>query len=99
MIRSALRRLTGGRLAKVRAGEHLSCTEVGRSLQRFLDGEIPDHVAADSLAEHLEACKRCGLEADVYRRIKHAIEHHRTDVPEESVQRLREFGQRLMREA
>ena len=99
MIRSTLRKLTGGRFPQVRAGEQLSCPEVGRSLQRFLDGEIPDDVVADSLAEHLEACKRCGLEADVYRRIKHAIEDQRADVPEESMQRLREFGQRLMREA
>jgi len=47
------------------------------------------------LAEHLEDCKRCGLEADVYRRIKDAIGQRRADVSEESVQRLREFGQRL----
>jgi hypothetical protein len=95
MIRSMLRRMTGGRWPAVRPGEQLSCPEVGRSLQRFLDGELPDEVEVDSLAAHLEECKRCGLESDVYRRIKYAIEHRRADVPEESVQRLREFGQRL----
>ena len=95
MIRSILRRMTGGRWPGLRPGEQLSCPEVGRSLQRFLDGELPDDVEVESLAAHLAECKRCGLEADVYRRIKDAIEHRRADVPEESVQRLREFGQRL----
>jgi hypothetical protein len=73
----------------------LSCNEVGRSLQRFLDAELIDDVEVDELAAHLEACKRCGLEADVYRRIKHAIEHRRIEVSEETVQRLREFGRHL----
>ena len=95
MIRSMLRRMTGGRWPAVRPGEQLPCSEVGRSLQRFLDGELPDEVEAEALAVHLEECRRCGLEADVYRRIKDAIEHRRPEVPEESVRRLREFGQRL----
>lgn len=95
MIRRMLRTVTGGRWPQVRPGEQLSCPEVGRSLQRFLDGELADEVEIDSLAAHLEECKRCGLEADVYRRIKDAIEHRRSEVPEESVQRLREFGERL----
>jgi len=96
MIRSMLRRATGGRWPRVRPGEQLSCSEVGRSLQRFLDGELPGGVAAEALSAHLDECRRCGLEADVYRRIKDAIEHRRPEVPEESVRRLREFGQRLV---
>lgn len=95
MIRSMLRLMTGGRWPAVRPGEQLSCPEVGRSLQRFLDGELPSEVEVDLLAAHLEECKRCGLEADVYRRIKDTIEQRRPEVPEESVRRLREFGQRL----
>ena len=95
MIRSMLRTMTGGRWPRVRAGEQLSCPEVGRSLQRFLDSELADEVEIEALAAHLEECKRCGLEADVYRRIKDVIEHRRSEVPEESVQRLREFGERL----
>lgn len=95
MIRSSLRRMTSGRWPALRPGEQLSCPEVGRSLQRFLDDELANNVEIELLAAHLEECKRCGLEADVYRRIKDAIEHRRHDVPEESVQRLREFGQRL----
>lgn len=95
MIRTMIRRLTGGSWPRLRPGEQLSCPEVGRSLQQFLDGEVSDDVEIESLATHLEACKRCGLEADVYRRIKDAIEHRRVDVPVESVERLRAFGQRL----
>ena len=95
MMRGMIRQMTGGRWPRVRPGEQLSCPEVGRSLQRFLDGELSDEVEIDALGAHLEECKRCGLEADVYRRIKDAIEHRRADVPEESVKRLREFGERL----
>ncbi len=95
MIRSMVRRVTGGRFPQIQPGEQLSCSEVGRSLQHFLDGELAHEVEIDCLAAHLEACKRCGLEADVYQRIKAAIEHRRPDVSEEAVQRLLEFGHRL----
>lgn len=95
MIRSMLRRVTGGRWPRLRPGEQLSCSEVGRSLQRFLDGELPGDMEVDALAAHLEDCKRCGLEADVYRRIKNALENRRPEVSEESVRRLREFGRQL----
>lgn len=95
MIRSVFRRMTGGRFPRIRPDEPLSCSEVGRSLQRFLDAEVADQIEVGALAAHLEDCKRCGLEADVYRRIKHAIEHRRADMPAESVERLRQFGHRL----
>jgi ribosomal protein L13E len=64
-------------------------------LQRFLDGELDGTDEIESLAHHLEECKRCGLEADTYRRIKETLEQRRIDVPPESVARLREFGERL----
>ncbi len=95
MIRTALRRLTAGRWPSVRPGEELSCPEVGRLLHRFLDGELADDVEVDQLSVHLEECRRCGLEADTYRKIKVALADHRTPVPRESVDRLREFGERL----
>ena len=95
MIRSMLRTITGGRWPQLEPGEALMCREVGRSLQRFLDDEVHDATVADALAIHLEACKRCGLEADVYQRIKHALEVSGPELPAESVQRLREFGERL----
>lgn len=95
MIRTALRRMTGGRWPEIRAGERLSCPEVGRLLQRFLDDELDREHDIESLAAHLEECKRCGLEADTYQKIKSALEQRRIDVAPESVARLREFGEHL----
>lgn len=95
MIRSTIRRMTFGRWPTVRPGEALSCPEVGRLLQRFLDGELSDDNEIDMLAAHLDDCKRCGLEADTYRKIKEALAARRTPVPPESVERLREFGEQL----
>lgn len=68
-------------------------TEVAARDAAFERYVLPE---VDALVGHLEQCKRCGLEADVYRRIKHTVEHQRAAVSEESVQRLREFGQRLV---
>ncbi len=95
MIRSALRRMTAGRWPAVRLGEPLSCPEVGRLLQRYLDDELTDDAEVQMLSEHLDECRRCGLEADTYRKIKAGLALRRTPVPPESVERLREFGERL----
>ena len=77
MIRSTIRRMTFGRWPTIRAGEALSCPEVGRLLQRFLDGELTADAEIDMLAEHLDDCKRCGLEADTYRKIKEVLASRR----------------------
>lgn len=95
MIRSTLRRMTFGRWPGVRPGEALSCPEVGRLLQRFLDGELADDVEIELLSDHLDECRRCGLEADTYRKIKSALAGRRVPVPPASVARLREFGDQL----
>lgn len=95
MIRSMFRRVTLGRWPRMRPGERLACPEVGRLLQRFLDGELDSDIEMTALAEHLEECRRCGLEADTYRKIKDALARRAEVVPEESVQRLREFGEHL----
>ena len=95
MIRSAIRSMTMGRWPRARPGDPLTCPEVGRLLQQFLDGELDDEREAHSLSSHLEDCKRCGLEADTYRKIKAVLASRRLPVPPESVERLREFGARL----
>ena len=95
MIRSIVRRTTRGRWPAVRPGEVLTCPEVGRRLQSFLDGELDDTTEADLLAEHLDDCKRCGLEADTYRTIKDALAARRQPVPQDSVDRLRDFAHQL----
>ena|SRR6056297_1720038 len=74
----------------------MSCHQVGEVLQQFLDGHIDDERAA-RIEEHLEECRRCGMEADTYERIKATLSAQRSEVPAESVDRLREFGERLAR--
>lgn len=95
MIRSAVRRLTLGRWPRVRTGDALSCPEVGRLLQRFLDGELREDAEIEMLSAHLDECKRCGLEAETYRKIKASLAGRREPVPAEAVARLRRFGEQL----
>jgi len=75
----------------------MTCHEVGELLQHFLDDEL-DAGRGQRIAEHLEDCRRCGLEAETYTRIKRTIaERHHDDLPAESIRRLREFGEHLAR--
>lgn len=56
-----------------RPGVVVRCARLSSTLQPYLDGEItdPDHVRA--MAEHLEECRRCGLEAETYTTLKVAL--------------------------
>lgn len=72
----------------------LSCRQVGKVLQSFLDAEL-DEVTTDKVAEHLEDCRRCGMAADVYLEIKASLGRDAPVVPEESLTRLEEFARRL----
>jgi len=74
----------------------MNCRQVGAVLQEFLDGDI-DADKAKRIEQHLEECRRCGLEAETYERIKATLAAQRPEVPEESIQRLRDFGERLAR--
>jgi len=74
----------------------MTCGEVGEWLQHYLDGELNDR-RSERLAAHLEDCRRCGLEADTYERIKHSLADHQPSVPADSLARLREFGARIAR--
>ncbi len=74
----------------------MDCQEVAALLQHFLDGHL-DAQRADRVAAHLEDCRRCGLEAETYERIKVTLAAHRREVPADSIERLREFGERLAR--
>lgn len=71
----------------------LECLKVTRVLQSYLDGVV-DEATARRVAEHLERCRRCGLEADTYRTIKAALARHKR-TPTEAVGRLRSFAERL----
>ncbi len=74
----------------------MSCHQVGEVLQQYLDGYI-DAERAGRIEAHLEACRRCGMEAETYERIKATLASQRSDVPAESVDRLREFVEGLAR--
>jgi anti-sigma factor RsiW len=73
----------------------LMCPEVGRLLQRYLDGEI-DEMKAQRIAHHLEDCRRCGLKVETYSAIKASLRQHRLDVPGDAIEHLRGFARDLI---
>lgn len=77
------------------ADRPLSCREVGKVLQRYLDGHV-DELTAEKVAEHLEDCRRCGLELTVYSEIKASLARQSPEVPETALVRLRRFGEQLI---
>lgn len=50
----------------------VDCRAVGRLLQAFLDDELYD-ARAGAVADHLDACLACGMEAGAYRWLKAAL--------------------------
>lgn len=72
------------------------CREVGRVLQRYLDGEVDD-LTARRVARHLEDCLRCGMAAETYAEIKRSLAR-RGEVDHETVGRLKAFGEHLVTE-
>jgi Putative zinc-finger len=78
--------------------EMASCMQVMRILQSYLDGHT-DEMTARRIARHLDACRRCGLEASTYREIKAALARQAAPLDEASLQRLRDFGSSLTQQA
>jgi len=76
-----------------RMAMQMSCAEVGAVLQRYLDDEL-DGTTSPLVEAHLEMCRKCGLEASIYTDVKNALAKN-GDLPEDSVRRLREFGERI----
>ncbi|MER6090345.1 anti-sigma factor family protein [Streptomyces bluensis] len=75
----------------------MSCAQVVRVLQAYLDGEMDD-VTALRVRAHLDDCRDCGLEARTYREIKNAlVRQERPDA--RAVARLRGFGESLLQPA
>ena len=75
------------------------CRQVAQVLQAYLDGEL-DPDTAHMVHDHLEECRRCGLEASTYRAIKSAIpiaEATATpvEVDPQAIERLRRFAENL----
>ena len=74
----------------------MRCVATMRVLQTYLDGAL-DEVAAQRVADHLEDCRRCGLEAEVYAEIKTALGEQDRTVDPRAIERLRHFGEQLVR--
>jgi anti-sigma factor RsiW len=83
-----------GDLLRPKPGRPMHCREVGQLLQHYLDGCV-DSDRARRIADHLDECRRCGLDADSYQQIKASLGRQRIDVPADSVERLRRFSERL----
>lgn len=64
-------------------------------LQQFLDGELTAEMVP-LVQAHLDHCRRCGLDASVCRDVKLSLARQ-GEPPQESVLRLRDFGERLSR--
>jgi len=52
--------------------DRTSCVQTLKLVQSFIDGRL-ERPTADRVASHLEQCRRCGLEAHTYRRIKKSL--------------------------
>jgi len=72
----------------------MSCSQVAAVLQQYLDEEL-DGAQVPKVLAHLEACRHCGLEASVYRRIKRSLLAHQHAPDEESMKRIRAFADEL----
>ncbi len=74
------------------------CMRTARVLQAYLDGEVTAAVA-EAVSEHLEECRRCGLEASAYRAIKASVaaiaDGHPAEVDAAVIERLNGFAQGL----
>lgn len=70
------------------------CREVAEVLQSYLDGELPESKTF-LVANHLEHCERCGIEAAVYREVKQSLEGLSTPPGRGAIRRLRFFADGL----
>ena len=70
------------------------CVEIGRQIQTYLDGGL-DPTSAARVADHLHACRRCGLTADDYRSLKAALADTAAPVPVEPLRRLHALAAEL----
>ena len=63
------------------------CVEIGRLIQRYLDEGLDPGTSA-KVAAHLHGCRRCGLTASDYQRLKAALAESATPLPAEPLRRL-----------
>ncbi len=73
----------------------INCMHVISVLQEYLDGTL-DHDQAKQIALHIEDCRRCGLEASVFTQIKSVLQGFDAPAERETLEHLRQFGERLV---
>lgn len=81
-------------MTRMSLSEMARCLRTSRALQRYLDGEA-DELTAARVAEHLEQCRRCGLQARTYQAIKDALRSGSRDVDDLTLRRLHAFSRAL----
>lgn len=84
-------RLRELRIDMLRRRGGTNCVQVGRALQRYLDGTLDDAARA-RVAAHLAACRRCGLDEQTYRDMTAALLRRRPTDDTEPIARLRAFA-------
>ncbi|MGO8873590.1 MAG: anti-sigma factor family protein [Acidimicrobiales bacterium] len=73
----------------------VTCLQVARILQRYLDDQL-DEGAAAQVADHLDECRRCGLDAESYREVKVALASRARPPSPDQVKRLSSFVAELV---
>ena len=76
----------------------LSCRQVGRVLQAYLDDELADG-RRELIAQHLEDCLRCGLDASSFRFLTARLAELAPHSDEHQLARLRVFATTLADQA
>lgn len=76
------------RIRKVR------CRTVARVVQAYLDGELHDSRAV-LIADHLDRCRDCGLDAQTWRWLKSSVAGLQPPDDPEPLERLRAFVEEL----
>lgn len=72
----------------------MSCHQVDAVLQQYLDDEL-DAAEVPKVLKHLETCRDCGMEADLYSRIKSSLHAHEGAPDDSSMLRIRELANEL----
>lgn len=72
----------------------MSCEQVEAVMQQYLDEEL-EASEVPKVLKHLEACKDCGLEADMYIRIKESLKSHQAAPDADSMARIRSLAEEL----
>ena len=72
----------------------MGCREAARKIQSYLDGRL-EEAEAGRVADHLEVCRRCGLDAATFRSIKATLAGAAAEPDAHAVDRLQAFARSL----